>query len=406
MTNAQSVFLDLIRSEMQQTPPDPASLTDLTEAEWNELFALSYRQFLLPFVIEAIYDAGISGLPHCFEEYRQIAAAQVIRQTTQSIECRAMYRSLRQKGMHPVIVKGSLCSRLYPRRNYRISADDDLFVTYEEFQDCRNALLAYGLTQNDPYADTDTASEIGFRDDTRCLNIELHRRLFDSDSDIPKELSALLEAALRSEAEETDRMLSLPPHTHLLFLLLHARKHFIVSGVGIRQTCDIALWAKANAERIDWQLLLRQCQSAHAELFAAAQFRIAEIHLGFRLPLPDEWRAFEIDPEPMLADMLEGGVHGANSLSRLHSSTVTLNALNAKRSGKHPGILASLFPGRAYMMTRYPYLKKQPLLLPVAWITRFIRYASEMRTHPDDNASESLRIAKKRIRLLRQYGIL
>lgn len=406
MTNAQSAFLSILRSELQQKPLETALLPALTDSEWNDLLALSYRQFLLPFVAEALFDAGSSTLPAHFSEYRRIAAAQVIRQVTQSIEFKALYQTLRGKGLHPVVVKGSLCSRLYPRQNFRISADDDLYVPEEEFSDCRRELLAYGLSQDVSGADAETADEIGFRDDKRCLFIELHRHLFDSGPDVPEDLNAFFHTAPKTEAESADGMLSLPPHTHLLYLLLHARKHFIVSGVGIRQTCDIALWITAYAEHIDWQLLLRQCQSVHAELFAAAQFELAEAYLGFQLPLPPDWRAIRIDPLPMLADMLDGGVHGANSLTRLHSSTVTLNALKAKRSGKQPGILHSLFPGKKYMEVRYPYLRKHPLLLPAAWISRFFRYAAEMRTHPDDSAGASLRLAKNRIRLLRQYGIL
>lgn len=40
---------------------------------------------------------------------------------------------------------------------------------------------------------------------------------------------------------------------HLIFLLLHAFKHFISSGVGVRQLCDIALWMRRFGAQIDWQ---------------------------------------------------------------------------------------------------------------------------------------------------------
>ena len=43
---------------------------------------------------------------------------------------------LRQVGLHPVVVKGQLCSRLYPLRDHRISADDDLLIPDGEFLAC------------------------------------------------------------------------------------------------------------------------------------------------------------------------------------------------------------------------------------------------------------------------------
>lgn len=111
---------------------------------------------------------------------------------------------------------------------------------------------------------------------------------------------------------EIDGLLTMPPHEHLLYLLLHAYKHFVRSGIGLRQFCDIGLWARAYHNEIDWQRLYEQCESVHAATFAAAAFRIARDDLGIEFDLPAPWDG-SIDVEPLLHDTLCGGVYGSNN---------------------------------------------------------------------------------------------
>lgn len=67
---------------------------------------------------------------------------------------------------------------------------------------------------------------------------------------------------------------------------------------------------------------------------------------------------------------------------------------------------AALFPKREYLERRYPYLKKHPYLLPVAWAQRLAHYASEKQSGADSGASGSIKLAKERIELMKRYDIL
>lgn len=202
-----------------------------------------------------------------------------------------------------------------------------------------------------------------------------------------------------------DGFLAMPPHEHLLYLILHAYKHFVRSGIGLRQFCDIGLWARAYHVEIDWQRLHEQCESVHAATFAAAAFRIARDYLGIEFDLPAPW-SDAVDAEPLLHDSLCGGVYGSNDLTRLHSSTVTLNAVKASRTGAKSSVLRTVFPKREYLERRYPYLKKRPYLLPVAWVQRIAHYASEKQSGTDNSASGSIKLGKERIELMKRYGIM
>lgn len=65
----------------------------------------------------------------------------------------------------------------------------------------------------------------------------------------------------------------------------------------------------------------------------AAAFKIAREYLGIAFALYEPWNC-SVDAEPLLHDTLCGGVYGSNDYTRLHASTVTLNAVKASRTGR------------------------------------------------------------------------
>ena len=397
LTTTETQFLHIVKAAISGGDL-PAEKVD-----WPAIFTLANQQKLLPILFEAVrkMPAAEENVA-LFAVTKQQVIGQVLNQTVRSAEFADLYRKLRAAGLHPIVVKGQLCSRLYPLKDHRISADDDLYISDAEFMACHKQLLANGLTTDTPVDELATADEVSYTKNGSPLYIELHRHLFDSAEDAHDELNHFF-ADLNPV--EIDGFLAMPPHEHLLYLLLHAYKHFVRSGIGLRQFCDIGLWARAYHAEIDWQRLHEQCESVHAATFAAAAFHIAGDYLGIEFDLPAPWDG-SIDVEPLLHDTLCGGVYGSNDLTRLHSSTVTLNAVKASRTGEKSSVLRTVFPKREYLERRYPYLKKRPYLLPVAWVQRLAHYASEKQSGADSSASGSIKLAKERIELMKMYNVI
>ena len=271
------------------------------KVDWPAIFTLANQQKLLPILFEAVRKtpAAAENAP-LFAAVKQQVIGQVLNQTVRSAEFADLYRKLRSAGLHPIVVKGQLCSRLYPLKDHRISADDDLYISDAEFMACHEQLLANSLTTDTPADELASADEVSYTKDGSPLYIELHRHLFDSAEDAHDELNHFF-ADLKPV--EIDGFLAMPPHEHLLYLLLHAYKHFVRSGIGLRQFCDIGLWAWEYHDEIDWQRLHDQCASVHAATFAAAAFHIAGDYLGIEFDLPAPWDG-SIDVEPLLHDSL------------------------------------------------------------------------------------------------------
>ena len=259
------------------------------KVDWPAIFMLANQQKLLPILFEAARKTpAAEENAALFAVTKQQVIGQVLNQTVRSAEFSDLYHKLRSAGLHPIVVKGQLCSRLYPLKDHRISADDDLYIPDAEFMACHKQLLANGLTTDTPPDELASADEVSYTKNGSPLYIELHRHLFDSAEDAHDELNHFF---VGLNPVETDGFLAMPPHEHLLYLLLHAYKHFVRSGIGLRQFCDIGLWALEYHDEIDWQRLHDQCASVHAATFAAAAFRIARDYLGIDFDLPMPWDA-------------------------------------------------------------------------------------------------------------------
>jgi len=145
--------------------------------DWPAVFALAGQQKLLPIVFEAVRKTPAAAENAAlFAAVKQQVIAQVLHQTMRASEFAGLYQKLRAAGLHPVVVKGQLCSRLYPLKDHRISADDDLYISDAEFMACHKQLLANGLTTDTPADEFATADEVSYTKSdspSNCIGIYL-----------------------------------------------------------------------------------------------------------------------------------------------------------------------------------------------------------------------------------------
>ena len=112
----------------------------LEGTDYGALFALAGQQKLLPFVYEALHENGTEETAPLFAQAKARVRTQVLGQTLRSAAFRELYGQMRRAGLHPVVVKGQLCGGLYPREDFRLSGDDDLWLPEEEMESCHRFL--------------------------------------------------------------------------------------------------------------------------------------------------------------------------------------------------------------------------------------------------------------------------
>lgn len=383
---------------------------------WKELFQLAEVHKVQPLLFEAVYDyPTIQVVDSKFlDSMKHRGIAVMLHQVKKTAKFLELYRYLEKKNLRPLVVKGIVCRELYPNPDLRVSADEDLWVEEPLFADYLEVLQAYGLKPTTASDHLEEMDEVGFLSEDGLIYIELHKYLFSKNSDAYGSLNYYFADCFLNKGSlkvQGTTVYTMEPQMHLFYLICHALKHFLHSGFGIRQVCDIALFAQKHGSEIDWQRLLEQCRENHMEKFTAALFLLAKKYLGFdeeKACYPREWREIDIDEEELLLDLLGGGIYGSSSMSRRHSSRMTLDAVEARQKGKKQGngMKASLFPAARNLEGQYGYLKNQPYLLPVAWGQRILKYGSEILKTKDNRAVDAVRIGNQRIELLEKYGIL
>lgn len=379
---------------------------EITDQHWAGIFRLARDHQVLPMILQAVYGckSAQSIPPQLLASCRDQVRKLVTMQTMKTAAFLPLLEQLKAAGVEPLVVKGIVCRSLYPNPDYRMSSDEDLLVGPEQMKKCHQILTARGLTTEDPL----TAQEVSYNQAGGPLYLEVHQSLFPPESEAYGDLNRFF-ADARSRTVMVDGVPTLGYTDHLFYLICHAFKHFLHSGFGVRQVCDVVLFANRWGTQIDWQKVLDNCRAIRAEKFAAAMFRIGEKYLVFSLEkakYPRIWQAISVDEGPMLEDLLDSGVYGSADKNRQHSSNMTLNAVEAQKNGtRKSGVAKSLFPAVKDLENRYPYLKKHPELLPVAWGSRIVSYGKEAIRSGSD-AGESIRIGNKRVELLKTYGII
>ena len=425
MNATQQLFLSILRMALKKDSSNmshPIVLDEISENTLKELWELSEIHHVFPLVFDAICRT------RCFADRAELkkkmqerALQEVTRQLTQDGECLVLIRALQRKGYNPIIVKGIICRQLYPMPCLRQSVDEDFFVPGKEFAKYDSILSEDGMDRDHPDKDPNDTDELSYHKKGSPLYIELHKKLFSQETNSIGDLNSFFEDAIKRAVTVRVQDLeirTIDPTDHLLFLILHAFKHFLHSGFGIRQVCDIGLMADRYSEMIQWNHVGKCLEQVKAMDFSRAIFRIVHRYL-----IPEskmygkmsDWHIDSIDEGPLLMDIFDSGVLGASSVERLHSSNMTLAAVKDESTSSIRAAIRSFFlPGKT-LAERYSYLKRAPFLLPVAWFQRGCSYSRELmrsrglqagKRTGENRTAESIMTGKRRIQLLEYYHII
>lgn len=412
MNQHKTLFLEALKASLTNTTV--TWTTPLSAEEWQSIFELAESHKVLPLVFHVVYScpAAASLDEGMFLFLKHRTRTLTLNQVQRTAEFLKLYEKLAEEGINPLIIKGLICRELYPKPDLRISADEDILVQGKDFEKAIKILESCGMKLKEELVEG--AGEAALSSEKGSSYIELHRQLFARDSKAYGELNAYFADCFDSKVSvevQGTTVYTMKPELHLLYLFCHAFKHFLHGGFGIRQVCDIIMFANTYGKEIDWQKLLQQCKELRMEKFAAALFKIGKNYLVFdeeKAGFPLEWQSIEIEETALLEDLLESGIYGSSTLSRKHSSHMTLDAVAESKQGKKSGnaMLKAVFLSAKDLEGRYPYLKKKPYLLPIAWTSRMIDYGKQTKSVKDNSAIEALKLGKDRIELLKKYGMI
>lgn len=408
------LFLDLFRNfvrEEKNTYPG----VSMTAEDWQKLYQLSAYHQIIPIIYEAAsqMEAWNVNPPEWFGSWKRETMMAVGRQIHMTSEFVRLYGELQKRGISPLVVKGLVCRSLYPKPDYRMSGDEDILIRREEFWAVDAFLTEQGFFKMESDEELrekmENLHEVGYRHPKTGVYLEIHLSLFPEESGAYGHFNGLF-SKLHKESlwleVEGGRIATLNATEHFLYLLCHSAKHFLHSGFGVRQVFDMILFAEQYGAQMDWNWILEKTRECHMDIFLYHLLDIGVRYFAFDPKMagwPEEAMTLDgtLDSADLLEDLLVGGVFGASSEERIHSSNITLAAANQEE--KVNGIWASLFPKRSYMEQKFHYVKAHPWLLPIGWIHRIGQYAFRRKMSDNKKVVET---GNKRVKMLKKYGMI
>lgn len=402
-------FLNLLSACIHDTSvPAPA----LRDEEWKAVVALAKAHNVLPLVFEKASECD-NFL--CWREYPQTAALAMTIAAEQAQRTEAflnIYQQFLQKGLHPVVMKGILCRQLYGEYgDHRPSGDEDLLIVKTEYLAVQAVLAENGYLSEikiSTEAQLEGLEEISFHNPGTHLSVDVHWALMGKENKLRARMNHCFENVFLDCHEELVSgipIMSMSHTNHLLFLVLHAFKHFTIGGFGIRQVLDILLYAEKYESECNWDDLKDILHEVKADVFLNDLFCIGNRYLGFQRNL---WNKPNC-PDELLEEILGCGAFGNTTQIQNTAAQMTNAKLcgeNGEKTSEFKGFLYSIFPDKANMIAPYPVLREKPWLLPVCWVRRWMRFLRNNGLNSGRQVAEGLRASRRRVALLKKYKIL
>lgn len=403
----QKIFLGMLKSFLHPDEKLPGT-RKLEQEDWEEILDMASIHAVLPIIYEASWKkVSFQKLPeHERMKCKTLIKRMIVTQTQRTGLFLELYQKILDAGITPLVMKGLVCRDMYRLGDYRISGDEDLLIKIADFSKMDQMLLQYGF-QREKVDDYRKEHEITYYNPQSGMHLEVHLSLFSEESGaygrLNQEFPQIFERHVIRTIQGVE-VHTLDETQHMLYLLCHGLKHFLHSGFGIRQLCDMVMFAETYGEVIDWKEVKRRTKRQHMYIFWMNLFDIGERYLGFSwskamLKKPDKKL---IDSDELLQDILDSGVFGKSTNERLHSANYTLQAADCDEA-KGSGLIRSLFPSFEYMKRRYPYLEKKKWCLPLAYLQRIIDYGNRLG---GKGAMKTMEKGKERVVLLEKYGII
>lgn len=392
MFTANEQLLLLLNSFLNNTPSK--LIIEPTDTQsWKKLMQLANIHNVIPMVYDALSRVeNKEALDEAMlRAYRQLSISKVGVCVSREAEFLRVYSHLKNSGVYPAVIKGSALAVLYEKKGCRLSSDEDILIDANELEVLKKSLKEIDYELVDV---TEKESVYHFHNAKTNLMIEAHIRLFMDDA-ATKRHYRLFENGI--EFAQRGEFKVLNENFELLYLICHAAKHFALSGFGIRQLCDIIILTKTHWSTLDFDWLLKKTGEAELQTFAASLFKAGERYLGLE-NVPPPFKKYVADVEPLIEDIMEGGVFGKSTSARERSVRITLNAVSD--SSENP-VVKSLFPPFDEMVKIYPKLEKRKLLLPVYWVMRLFKWAFTQK----EKSLDTIKKGAERTKLLKRYGL-
>lgn len=328
-------------------------------------------------------------------------------------------------GIPALLIKGYAVADCYAAPDCRMSGDTDLLIEPKNEKRACAFMKANGFAVEHRW--TNGHHDVCRHPQLGC--VELHVMLYD---EIVEDVwfgrmdgrEFVSESAIEVATQDGSYR-TLGYTDHMIFLMLHLIKHFIMTGMSLRMMLDVALFFSHNAERIDsarfWKMMESLKYGTIAQSILWAMVRYCGIDAT---SIPGLCEACPKQVGMILDDLESGGWLGkidekarAEGWYEYNRQLLMKNRSKAQYllfmlHWKIGAYLKALFPSRKTLAIRYPCVQKSALLIPLVWLHRLIFRGSRavkkgaLTTYIVTDEKKVGVLAQERVQMFKKLGMM
>lgn len=202
-----------------------------------------------------------------------------------------------QNGLDTIVMKGISLGRLYPHPEHRPCSDMDCFLQWTGSNENLHEASERGnviAEEND--FNVDRSYYKNSKIILKGLTVENHQYLLPIKG---SRKAKKMERQLRSWIYDGNndyiagtKLIAPTSFFDSVYVLAHAREHFLNEGILLRHICDWAMVLKAYSSKVDWNEWKKTCREYGLLPFGYAMSRLAkdicEVSIPFDCPVDDE----------------------------------------------------------------------------------------------------------------------
>ena len=308
--------------------------------------------------LEQVWKTAPATEPE-MKQWRQARDKAIRKNILLNAERQRILAFLESIGCWYMPLKGSLLQFDYPQFGMRQMGDNDILCDPAKTEEIYRFMLESGYScelHNQGNHDEFIRQPV--------YNFEIHRTLFKPET--APELAAYYADIHERSRKDPDNAFGyhLSQEDFYIYLTAHAYRHFVVSGIGIRNLMDVYVYLGKHQQELDWTYLEQELTKLGAWDFERWCRRVS-FQLFENPALMPEISAADL---AMLDAFFASGTFGTEE--QLLRKAMEYNA----RSGHSRGyfFLQRMFPSGEMLGIMYPVVRGRKWMVPFVWIYRLV----------------------------------
>ena len=351
MTNA-------IKSVLSNTALRCDAYNSLGEKEFITLFRLSKLHDIANVVGEALLTNGVQMPDKVKFEFIKQQTLAVSRYERINYELGELATFFEQNQIPFMPLKGSVIREYYKRPDLRTSCDIDILIKKSDVDRAVKLLEE----QKDYKKEAVNIHDVSLFAPSG-VHLELHYKLFEDDKNADKILGKCWETGLPYGDGQYGKKMN--AEYNLCYIILHAAKHFIRGGCGVRSVMDVFVLVRKgdyNEEKLTELLQKTDYLKFYHQIKKLAFQWFGDQEMDDVL---------EKDVlEKMEEYIIQGGVYGSRE-----NMVVSHN----KDKSKFATLIAKVFPDYNTLSYVYPIINTCPVLYPFCIVARWFKVFSKKK---------------------------